>query len=424
MSLDAAMLAMPSVSSFVQELTVDLESGRSVLALFPGPVDHTLIFQRMQERLRQQDYDVWVVSLQDLSGESALPTALGHALSVKWQPKHTPRTVENLAACEGLPDVVFLRGHAEAPGDQRGELLALMRRWGAAGQSVEARGKRPCALCLLLNADNLPKPPPQSDLWLVVRWWWARPSALELRLLCRGGVVNTNRELSLSDRWRGNLMPSLVGNDLGLAQHLWDDLAKGTDHVVARLQLWVRKMQWTLEALKAWGFAEALRAVAHQNGHHTAPPKQLHALWAHNVINWTPEYGTMLSPAAHVITGQVREIEHRLWRGQVPLLLPLVDSLRLALCDRWTARYGPSWPTRWLLPEHESEARAVRDDPRGSGWGHIITLLRDVRDLQKERMSLRWVNHARYVRNELAHYRPVQFTDFEMIWRASEAERW
>lgn len=424
MSLGIAMMGMPSVSNFVQELTADLERGRSVLALFPSSVDYTLLAQTLLERLRQRDYDIRVLSLPDLTGETALPTALAHALDVQWQSKLIPQTVENLAANDRLPDVIFLQRYEEMTADRCSELLAFMRRWGAVGQSVEARGRRPCSLCLLLSADSLPEQPPPPDLWLSVRWWWARLSALEVRLLCRCIDENVGHELGLCDRWREYVMPSLVGNDVNLVEHLWDDLTQDTDQLVRRLQLWAEWKNWTKDFLEMWSGKDFLSTMARRDGHYTATPPSLRDIWAHGMINWTPEYGAMVSPAVLAVLGQVREIEHRLWRGQVSLLLPLIDSLRLALCEQWTARYGPSWPSRWQSPVSEFEARAVQEDPLASGLGHIESLLRNVRELQRERSALPLITHARYVRNELAHYRPIRFSDFEAIWHDSQAEKW
>jgi hypothetical protein len=115
------------------------------------------------------------------------------------------------------------------------------------------------------------------------------------------------------------------------------------------------------------------------------------------------------------------EIEHRLWRGQVTLLLPMVDSIRFALCERWTARFGDDWPSRWQPPLAEEEAKAVKHTPYASGWGHIKSLLldRSIYELDRERTSLRQVSHAHYVRNSLAHYRPVTFQDFEILWQTA-----
>jgi hypothetical protein len=420
MNLNNALMQMPSVQHFIQELTFDLAHGRSTLVLFPENVDYAPVWQAVYERLWQQDFAVVTTWLSDLPKGETLPVALGNILGVRWPSTGALRTVETLAICDDLPEIIYLGGFEQLAAPDRREWLALIRRWTAAAQRLGSKGQRPSALCLMTCANALSDPPPSSDVWLTLHWWWAIPSALELRLLCRCGDGSVDRELDLPARWREHVIPALIGNDTELAMFLWEDLVQDTDHVLECLHAWAEEKGWTPRALRKLGLeSNANNSLQQHTGHAPEPPSRLRDLWAHGLLNWTPEYELVLSPAALAVLEDRKTIEHRLWHGQVTILLPMIDNIRLSLCEQWTARYGADWPWRWQLPRSQEEAKVVQSNPFASEWGHIEDLLRNVVELRKERVSLPLVSHARYVRNRLAHYQPVTFRDFEILWYGS-----
>jgi len=405
-----------SAQRFLKRLVADLERGCSALVLFPEGEDYDSLWQQVNRQLWQDDYDCSGAWLPELPADGTMPSALGDLLGARWGSSRTLRTVESLAISEGLPDIIHLRGFGELTENAREKWLALVRRWADAVKSREAQGWRPTALCLMTSASSLPDLP-SEDVWLVTRWWWALPSALEMRLLCRQVSDGAGGDVDLETKWREFIMPSLVGNDVGLARFLWKDLTRDSDHVTERLRTWAVEKGWTVEALAKWKLERgSTRAFQKDHVRVAQPSVQQQRLWARGLLNWTPEYGLMVSPAALVILQEHEAIKHRLWRGQVTLLLPLIDSVRLSLCQKWTKRYGRDWPWRWQLPRSDEEAEAVRSNPLASGWGHMEALLRLRDEMRHERTLLPLVSHARYVRNELAHYRPVAFQDFRVLW--------
>ena len=112
-------------------------------------------------------------------------------------------------------------------------------------------------------------------------------------------------------------------------------------------------------------------------------------------------------------------VEHMLWRGQSELLLPLVNEVRLKVCQDFTATYGSDWPTRWVPPFNEQEIEEVRRSPLGTELGHVNYLLQALgvrnprHDLFEKRSLGDLVLQARNLRNEIAHYNPVALRDFK-----------
>lgn len=140
-------------------------------------------------------------------------------------------------------------------------------------------------------------------------------------------------------------------------------------------------------------------------------PRDLRSLWADGIVYFTPEFGLEFNTAAMAALGYRQEIRHRSWRGQVGLVLPMLDRVRLAVCAHLTETYGPGWPLL-ITPESEQEASAMSADPFACQLGHLDLLLHRSRTLAWEDRWIPLIREARGLRNELALYRPVCFADF------------
>jgi hypothetical protein len=113
---------------------------------------------------------------------------------------------------------------------------------------------------------------------------------------------------------------------------------------------------------------------------------------------------------------QFQTVKHRMWRGQATLLLPFLDDLRLSACRHLTRTYGQQWPLRWQRPESSEELEAVANDPLACQYGHLVNLLGTCRAFYSERGWLPVLAHARWVRNELAHNRPIGFGEYHGLF--------
>jgi hypothetical protein len=117
---------------------------------------------------------------------------------------------------------------------------------------------------------------------------------------------------------------------------------------------------------------------------------------------------------------KLQQIEKRMWRGQVSMLLPAVDTIRLYICDRLTDNYGLDWPLSFP-PKEPEELQRVKNNPRASQLGHLLHTIQYHRQFAEERKYIPLVKRAKEIRNELAHYRPINYTDYQMLaWEASK----
>ena len=131
--------------------------------------------------------------------------------------------------------------------------------------------------------------------------------------------------------------------------------------------------------------------------------------------------------SVRVVREYERVVAFRLGRLRGPLgpgviiMLPFLDQVRLRLCDHLTDRYGADWPVRWLPPLSVDDEEAAVRNPQSCQWGHLDTLLRECASLAGEKACQRVASAARPLRNRLAHYVPVNATDYARLVALADA---
>lgn len=416
MDLYSQLFQLPSGQQFLSGVLGDLGRRCSVVVLMPVGVDPSVVSRVIQEEIRRRDFYLVEISLPDLPSDYSPAVALSTTLELQWDRDDTSRTVTNLVLSNDLPDIIFLEGFADTPADQRKKWINFIEDWSRASQHATDNGRYPAACCLFIPAAELPMQAPAGNVYLSVRWWWGFPTALEVQLLCRFGDWTQFEFNDDIESWREYLLSSVVGNDIFLAEYLWDKLEGDMDTLINHLQSYAGRRGWTNEEIKQSG-VEFISFSANKDKKFATPDLlEWNKLWSRGMLSWTPEYGLELHPAALVVLGRKGELGHRIWRGQSNLLLPLLDGIRLKLCDNLTHRYGSDWPVKWIAPIYSEEETEVRNSPLACQWGHLEYLLRNCQHLRGERRWLSVVTPARKIRNELAHYRPVSFDDFRQLY--------
>lgn len=274
------------------------------------------------------------------------------------------------------------------------------------------------ALCIVTACAEAVLDPPATDTHLNVHWWWGLPTALELKLVCR--MLNSNSDGPVC-QWIEGILPALAGSDTKLADHLWDERDVTVEALLQRLSDYAAMQQWDKNKLRDAGIEAFEEKIAFQNGKSALMrSKDAKKLWSAGALYWTPEYGVQLNTAVLALMGKEKEIRHRLWRGQVEYLLPILDRVRLAVCERLTAFYGPAWPYQWEKPKYEEDYEAVKKDPMACELGYLHYLLKACGKMKRDKNLLPLISRAKSVRNELAHYRPVEYWQYERLMKETE----
>lgn len=413
-----APLQLPSIQQFIDNLEQDLIDRRSTLIILPSQFTSIDIWSSLRARLSHNGFFFKEISLFDIEETKYPAVAIAELLGVDWNSATRQSSVTDMIASMGHFDILQLYGFEKLSASRQEDWITFLTSWARDAHTIANTGRVPVAICIITSAESILPCVPESDLYLAIHWWWSFPSALETHLLCR--LSNTTNDWNAAAQWREELLPTIVGNDISLIEYLWDKAHLDVEILMTNLCCFANERNWDRETLKSWGVEEFIVNPNHSlKSLTTSPPKKWQDLWAHGAVSWTPEYGLELHISALAILGRKNEIVHRLWRGQSRLLLPLIDQVRLTLCDYLTKIYGVDWPIRWERPASDEEYELVSKDPLACQWGYLDWMLKNCTYLRTERQFLPVASLGRSIRNEIAHYRPVAFGDFENFWFAA-----
>ena len=408
------LLQVPSVREFLNTLLADLSGRRSLLVLLPEGVEAGDLWNSIGHLIRHK-FHTEEIMLPDLETNVLPAAALGRALNVEWPEDSSPRSIENLMISEDLPEILYLQGFNELSEPTQKTWLAFLSRWAQVSQSLSS----PPALILFTPGYLLPVKVPEDNVRLSIHYWWGFPSALEIQLLYR--LRNAGDEQSPRHRWSEHLISAIAGNDVTLAEYLWDHPNIYPDRLPSLLQEFgTHQRGWTRQDLQEWGADDFLVTPIHDEGRpSSSPPLSWCQLWAHGALNWTPEYGLELHTSALALLNHTEDLQHRLWRGQTSLLFPLIDNVRLSICRHLSSRYGKGWPVRWQEPDNNLDKAAVETNPLACQWSHLAMLFNSNSGVplgREQRELISVVRQARQIRNKLAHYQLIALYDFEKLW--------
>lgn len=406
---------VPTVQRFITLIVNELADRRNLLVAVPLGIDVSEACSMIKAELWYRDFDLELLNLDEHSEKNSPLEALCTTLGVKWPSSDTPQTCENfLIHSNGLPNVLLIEGIKKLTDEARKHWMDFLMEWVQSCHSAADSGIPPMALCIVAPGVAVINDLPQTDTHLGIHWWWGFPSALEVQLLCRLNTENQNWDAE--KRWREYLLPSLSGTDVSLAEFLWNYLTLNIDDLILHLSSLAKQRGWEAESLKTLGAYEKDLSSTNNNGHFTTfPPESFQALWAHGILIWSLEFGLELNTAALAVMERKQEIKHRLWRAQAELLLPIIDSFRLNICERFTNLYGQNWPLRWGKPLADEEIEAVKKNPLACQLGYLEYLLKNCRQLKEQRKWIPLVALARNLRNNIAHYHPILYDHFETL---------
>ncbi|WP_144440452.1 hypothetical protein [Limnochorda pilosa] len=143
-------------------------------------------------------------------------------------------------------------------------------------------------------------------------------------------------------------------------------------------------------------------------------------LWSTGLLTWDHDEGPVVHSAALALLGRTADLNHRVWRGQAAILLPMLDRYRLEVCHILGQRF-----TEWAEFARTRDAEVAREPPNEDcgavEFGDIVEFLDRFRTVPWLRQLRQAVDRMRRVRNTLAHYSPVEWPEFrdvcEEFWR-------
>jgi hypothetical protein len=420
--LSEHLLTAPSVRQWLGRLRQAVGERRCAVLLLPDSVEAAGIWDALRlevERIRGE----WPVEI-DLSECPAGVSPHGAFAAALGLDRSAGITLESALTASTEPDVIVLKHIEQLPVAARNGWFEFIAQAAALSQRLAGQRRVPCFICLG-RGENILDGIPSTDARLAIEWWWGLPSVTETRVLLRAAEDGSD---SVREAYREHVLPSLAGADLDMAEFLWDDIFNGRERIEQRLVEYAGKRGWSKDRLQSLGLERrplARRALA--AGIARVPPLDLRRFWANGLVNQTAEYGVELNTAALACVDRREAVAHRVWRGETALLLPLLDALRLDLCTLLARDFGPNWPEKLGWPQDQEEQGAVREDPYSAQWGYLYWLFRSAPPLRKAFRLVQLSSQAWWIRNELAHYRPVAFgpfrqlCDYDHAWRREPA---
>jgi hypothetical protein len=419
MSLQNLMIELPGINEFIADIIEDCYDRKSVIVVVPPQLNISEIEYLIREKVFQQTIHVEEFILSELPmGALPIDQIAGRFLS-DWVLENLPMTIERLLTLPGLPECIFLYGFNMLEKKDKDLWLDFLNNW---NKTPFSGGKwhiqQKPALCLILSGTDFLTCTLDSVPQLSIRYWFGFPSVLELRLLCR---FNRNY-LSAQDekaRWREYLIPSLAETDVALADKLWERVLEPVEDLINFLSIDAQNKGWNKELLSKWGIYDFLK----NNEKNMSIGKICNSyllLLANGVICRTPEYGTELHISALAALEEYDRIKTRIWRGQLHLILPMVDNIRLFICDKLTNRQGEGWPL-YFPPKEVEEFDRARENPRACQLGHLYYTIKNSSKFIEEKKYLDLINITKKIRNELTHYRPINYSDYQnMVYEAQK----
>jgi len=103
------------------------------------------------------------------------------------------------------------------------------------------------------------------------------------------------------------------------------------------------------------------------------------------------------------------------------VLLPLVDHVRIAGCHHVSAKRGNHWQKQYITEDtnHEDRLR-LEQGPFGADFGPLCSELSSLPD-GRGGSTVALFRQVKAVRNQLAHYRALDYATFETFWGAVRA---
>ena len=265
--------------------------------------------------------------------------------------------------------------------------------------------------CALINGASGMAHLPREDVHVKVVRTSTGPTLLEMRQLCRAEA--TADGTSLQAVWREHLGPALAGNDFRLLDVLWDRLEAPFEELHQLLVDYAAHREWSASTVQALRRQLPAGRGLRQGLINVDVPQALLAHWAEGLLQWSPEAGLEVHPAALTVSGGREQVRHRVWRAQVSLILPLIDHLRVSICRQMLDTKGLEWAIL-ELPKDVDEAERLKSDSMTCQLGqltHVLGKDRATRDVYGV------ARRMRDMRNDLAHYRLVTFDHLHDLHR-------
>lgn len=397
-----------SFAAAARDVADDLRQGCSVVWLFPSPELRDQMELLVRLECARWEMEAADISLGSLDSEPRpLAAMLADLLDLEPPYSGCIWTPELLIDAEGIPDVLILYDVEQLSEPEQGRWIEFILQW---SRAAAARG---AAKALLVPVASRLCRAVAPEVRLRVRRFWSWASQLELQAIARERAGSDPD----SRVWNECVYASLAAGDPLLLEWLLDKPDLDGEDLWEHLVAYGRMRGWTYRTLAERRAAQLcdLPYAARVREYGDVPP-DFEPLWQLGALTHTAEYGLELQSAAVAVLGRRDVIAHRIWRGQVQALMPVLDALRQSLCQYLTRYHGPGW-VNLADPQSDYEISGTPEQPL-SEFNHMSQVLRSPVLRIPQRMNVSGlVRELRNYRNCLAHYTPISRADVARLFQ-------
>lgn len=400
---------LPSVQAFTERVIDSLRARKSSILIVPPLIDKDLLMERFDLELWKADFSRHDIHL-DEQDINATPLEIINKEFCSDLDKKFPKPLSEIMSLPEIPDVVVLIKSDKYLDQNLKQWFDIFQEWADQSHQKTSLGIKTPALFAIVDAYQAVDILPPRKLFLDYYWWWGFPSALEINLLCRS--ENKYFGGGNSNLWKEKLLSSLSPGDLGLIEHLWDSTDTNFIDILNGIRSY--EVNYTnlddeinkIQSFEKPGYITNLPALFPGD----APPRKIQKLWSMGNVYATIEYGVEYHPSV-LIHKNTEAIQHRLWRSQSDLLLPIIDNLRITVCHDLTQKLGREWPYEWETPLDIEDLENVKENPMSAQLGYIVHLLSTNPHFRGSKSWLSISKKARDFRNQIAHYKVIEKFD-------------
>lgn len=400
------MIFLPGQERVVAEITNDLVDGTTNIILIPRSVNLQEVEYSLGEGLSHGNQYLHSGSLvmADCKEQSPVLT-LSTVFEIDWVDPYAPRTVQNLIRNEGLPDIIFLRTFADASVEHRSKWLACIIEF----SEIRTKDRVKCPVfCVVAQAADPTFKGLSSKLGLKIRYWYNLCSYAEAQSYYQTTVSGLRAGEHV---WKAALLASLAGSDYDLARDLGDVVLRSTSEIFRRMGIIAAKRSWRPDELRREGVDLLLNTQLYVPLERLERTHPIRNLWNLGLVDYSHDHGWEIPSWVLALLDCRETFEHRIWRAQVEVVMPIINQLRLLAIQDLLRNHGTNWLT-WPLPNQEGEMRSIAEPFQAEPAFLRDLLFYHEQKLQKEQDFLPAITQALLLRNRLAHYGTIEFVEY------------
>lgn len=400
------------------EIVSSLCEGKSIVWIFPRTINKRNICRLITADCAENGKHAEYINVK----KAVLPgNYMADYCDVKYEAGQLIEVFE-LMNSEKVPPVFVIDGLEDLGKEDLDLWIRFINKWNQDARRYEATTEMyPKALLVPLDNGNLQERL-KEDVYLKVIWFWGWFTGSEFKLLTRNHLSEAGASYAVS-MWLESVGVELAGTDIELLAYLHsnvDKMVSSRKDIRLLLAEFANIRGWSLDFIKK--YQDDFKGITgHRAGiagaKPTVPPLDIMGAWNEGMIDWSDETGLTVNSAALAVINDKSTINHRIWRGQSQKLLPIIDIIRLEVCDHLKNTYN-EWNEYCQNcvrhPNNDYYSNMDISQPVAEFADIIRFLSMTMRCLKNDRLR-RHVDNLRKARNTLAHYVPLEFNKFEFL---------